>query len=55
MDVMGKPNKFYFTVESTGALKAQNIVLMGVTKLINKIEHLQDALHRETQANALAI
>jgi len=50
-----KPNKFYFNVESAGALKPENIVLMGVAILKNKLSNLQTQLSHETQTNALAI
>lgn len=50
-----KPNKFYFNVESAGALKPENIVLMGVQILKNKLSNLQTQLSHETQTNALAI
>lgn len=50
-----KPNKFYFNVESSGALKPENIVLMGVQVLKNKLSNLQTSLSHETQTNALAI
>ncbi|KAG5676041.1 hypothetical protein PVAND_005896 [Polypedilum vanderplanki] len=52
-----KPNKFFFNVESSGALKPENIVLMGVQVLKNKLSNLQTQLSQETNAhaNALAI
>ncbi|XP_070505270.1 DNA-directed RNA polymerase II subunit RPB3 [Chironomus tepperi] len=50
-----KPNKFFFNVESSGALKPENIVLMGVQVLKNKLSNLQTQLSHETQTNALAI
>jgi RNA polymerase Rpb3/Rpb11 dimerisation domain len=50
-----KPNKFFFNVESAGALKPENIVLMGVQVLKNKLSNLQTQLSHETQSNALAI
>lgn len=40
----GKPNKFFFTVESCGALKPENIVLNGVQALKNKLSDLQTFL-----------
>jgi DNA-directed RNA polymerase II subunit RPB3 len=44
-------------VESSGALKPENIVLMGVQVLKNKLSNLQTQLSHETnaQTNALAI
>ncbi|CAO1346924.1 unnamed protein product [Diamesa hyperborea] len=50
-----KPNKFFFNVESAGALKPENIVMMGVQVLKNKLSNLQTQLSHETQTNALAI
>lgn len=50
-----KPNKFYYNVESAGALKPENIVLMGIAVLINKLSNLQTQLSHELQIDALAI
>lgn len=50
-----KPNKFYFNVESVGALRPENIVLMGVAVLKNKLSNLQTQLSQEVQSDALAI
>lgn len=50
-----KPNKFFFNVESSGALKPENIVLMGVKVLKNKLSNLQTQLSHEPQNDALAI
>ncbi|KAF9801304.1 hypothetical protein SFRURICE_000398 [Spodoptera frugiperda] len=36
-----KPNKFFYNVESSGALKPENIVLMGIVVLKNKLLNLQ--------------
>ncbi|KAL4002709.1 DNA-directed RNA polymerase II subunit RPB3 [Acanthocheilonema viteae] len=46
-DPMAKPNKFWFTVESTGALKAENIILSGISVLKKKLADLQNQLQRE--------
>ena len=40
----GKPSKFYFNVESSGALKPQNIVLSGLRVLITKLQDLENEL-----------
>lgn len=40
----GKPNKYFFTVESCGSLRPENIVLNGVTALKNKLSDLQTFL-----------
>lgn len=50
-----KPNKFFYNVESSGALKPENIVLMGIAVLKNKLLNLQMQLAQETQNDALAI
>lgn len=50
-----RPNKFYFNVESVGALRPENIVLMGVAFLKNKLSNLQTQLSHELQNDALAI
>ncbi|XP_065226607.1 DNA-directed RNA polymerase II subunit RPB3 [Planococcus citri] len=47
----GKPNKFFYTVESCGALKPENIVLNGVRQLKNKLSDLQTYLQRYLQMN----
>ncbi|XP_022912993.1 DNA-directed RNA polymerase II subunit RPB3 [Onthophagus taurus] len=50
-----KPNKFFFNVESSGALKPDNIVTMGVAMLKDKLSNLQTQLSHELQTDALAI
>lgn len=50
-----KPNKFFMNVESSGALKPENIVLMGVKVLKNKLSNLQTQLSHEPHNDALAI
>lgn len=50
-----KPNKFFYNVESAGALKPENIVLMGIVVLKNKLLNLQVQLAQEAQNDALAI
>ncbi|CAG0914888.1 unnamed protein product [Notodromas monacha] len=56
-----KPNKFYYTVESSGALRPHNIVLGGLAALKRKLSDLQTQLSHEIQQteadtlNALAI
>lgn len=50
-----KPNKFFFNVESAGALKPDNIVTMGVAMLKEKLSNLQTQLSHELQTDALAI
>ncbi|XP_017781452.1 PREDICTED: DNA-directed RNA polymerase II subunit RPB3 isoform X1 [Nicrophorus vespilloides] len=50
-----KPVKFFFNVESTGALKPENIVTMGVEQLRNKLSNVLTQLTIELQSDALAI
>lgn len=50
-----KPNKFFYNVESAGALKPENIVIMGVQVLKNKLSNLQTQLSHENQNDALAV
>lgn len=50
-----KPNKFYYNVESSGSLKPENIVIMGVQVLKNKLSNLQTQLSHESQSDALAV
>ena len=54
-DYTGKPNKYYYTVESCGSLKPENIVLMGVNVLKKKLSDLQTQLSHELQNDALTI
>uniref|UniRef100_A0A1A9W050 DNA-directed RNA polymerase II subunit RPB3 n=1 Tax=Glossina brevipalpis TaxID=37001 RepID=A0A1A9W050_9MUSC len=53
-DWEGQPNKFFFNVETSGALKPENIVLMGVQALKNKLSNLQTQLSCEGY-DALAV
>ena len=50
-----KPNKYYFNVESSGALKPENIVMMWISALKNKLSNLQTQLSHEVQNDALSI
>ncbi|KAG7159255.1 DNA-directed RNA polymerase II subunit RPB3-like 2 [Homarus americanus] len=54
-DATAKPNKFYYNVESAGALKPENIILMGIAALKKKLSDLQNQLSMEAQSDALAI
>lgn len=53
--VEGKPNKFYFNVESSGALKPETIVLSGLNVLKKKLSDLQTQLSHEVPCDSLAI
>lgn len=50
-----KPNKFFYNVESAGLLRPENIVIMGVSMLKEKLSNLQTQLSHEMQSDALAI
>lgn len=54
-DPTGKPNKFYFNVEASGALKPENLLLMGIAILKKKLTDIQNQLTMEAQTDALAI
>lgn len=41
------PTKFYFEVESSGSLKPENIILMGIAQLKKKMNELQNYLKHE--------
>uniref|UniRef100_A0A1E1X5C6 DNA-directed RNA polymerase II subunit RPB3 n=1 Tax=Amblyomma aureolatum TaxID=187763 RepID=A0A1E1X5C6_9ACAR len=51
----GKPNKFYFNVESSGALKPETIVLTGLSVLKKKLSDLQTQLSHELPCDSLTI
>jgi DNA-directed RNA polymerase II subunit RPB3 len=48
-DPNGKPNKYWISVESTGSLKAENIVLSGILILKKKLSEIQNQLQVELQ------
>lgn len=54
-DPLGKPSKFFFNVEASGALKPENICLMGIGILKKKLSDIQNQLTMEAQTDALAI
>ncbi|EYC32186.1 hypothetical protein Y032_0003g1449 [Ancylostoma ceylanicum] len=54
-DPHGKPNKFWFTIEATGALRADRIVYSGVAILKKKLTDLQVNLRHELLQHGLAI
>ncbi|XP_065828407.1 DNA-directed RNA polymerase II subunit RPB3-like [Oscarella lobularis] len=51
----GKADKFYFNVESSGALKPENIVLSGLNVLKEKLSQLQAAFRQEMADEALRV
>jgi len=48
-----KPNKFYFNVEASGALRPENIVLMGIAALKKKLSDLLTQLTTEMHGEML--
>jgi len=54
-DPTGRPNKFWISVESTGSLKPDSIVLSGLKMLKKKLAELQLQLQRELMHEGLAI
>lgn len=50
-----QPSKFYFNLESSGALKPVNIVLSGLNVLKKKLTDLQTQLNHEIEHDALTI
>lgn len=51
----GKPTRFYFNVESTGALKPTTIVKSGLKVLKNKLSDLLTNLSHEVNNDVLTI
>ncbi|CAD5206676.1 unnamed protein product [Bursaphelenchus okinawaensis] len=45
-DPKGKPNKFWFGIQSAGQLKAENIVLSGIQALKMKLKDMEAQLER---------
>jgi len=54
-DIMGKANKFWFTVEASGSLRAPNIVFSGISVLKRKLADLQTHLTQEQHQDGLTI
>lgn len=54
-DPTGKPNKFYYNIETSGALKPENVIMMGIAALKKKLSDLQNQLNMEAHSDALAI
>uniref|UniRef100_A0A1A9V9I2 DNA-directed RNA polymerase II subunit RPB3 n=1 Tax=Glossina austeni TaxID=7395 RepID=A0A1A9V9I2_GLOAU len=53
-DWENEPNKFFFNIETSGALTPENIIIMGVQALKNKLSNLQTQLSCENY-DALAV
>lgn len=54
-DPNGKPNKYFYNVESCGSLKPENIVFSALSILKKKLSDLQTQLSLEIQQDVLAI
>ena len=54
-DPLGKPNKFFYNVESCGSLKPEMIVFSALSVLKKKLSDLQTQLSHEIQQDVLAI
>ncbi|KAH9507765.1 DNA-directed RNA polymerase II subunit RPB3 [Bulinus truncatus] len=54
-DLFGKPNKFFFNVESIGTLKPETILFSSLAILKRKLSDLQIQLSHEISNDALAI
>jgi len=52
-EVEGKAGKFYFNVESSGALRPENIVLNGIAVLKKKLSDLQTQLATEVLGDGI--
>jgi len=48
-----KANKYFFNVEASGALKPENIVLMGIAALKKKLSDLQTQLSTEPNVDMM--
>ena len=54
-DAEGKPDLFYYNIETCGSLKPENIVMMGLNVLKRKLSDLQMQHSHEIAADELAI
>lgn len=54
-DLHGKPKKFYYNLESCGALRPETIVLSAINSLKKKLGDLQTQLANEIERDALTI
>ena len=54
-DSLGKPNKFFYNVESCGSLKPENIIFSALSNLKKKLSDLQTQLSIEIQNDHLTI
>ncbi|CAF0711141.1 unnamed protein product [Brachionus calyciflorus] len=54
-DLHGKPKKFYYNLESCGALRPESVVLSAINSLKKKLGDLQTQLANEIERDALTI
>jgi DNA-directed RNA polymerase II subunit RPB3 len=54
-DYSAKADKFFFNVESTGALRPETIVLSGLKTLKEKLTNLQTAFQQEMAEEVLRV
>ncbi|RXM31218.1 DNA-directed RNA polymerase II subunit RPB3 [Acipenser ruthenus] len=54
-DPNGKPERFYYNVESCGSLQPETIVLSALAGLKKKLSDLQTQLSHEIQSDVLTI
>jgi len=54
-DPNGKPERFYYNVESCGSLRPETIVLSALSGLKKKLSDLQTQLSHEIQSDVLTI
>lgn len=54
-DLYGKPEKFWFNIESIGSIRPENIVLTGLQVLKKKLTDLQNHYNNEIAKEALYI
>ncbi|KAL3860621.1 hypothetical protein ACJMK2_010718 [Sinanodonta woodiana] len=54
-DPTGKPNKYFYNVESCGSLKPETIVFTALSVLKKKLSDLQTQLSHEIQSDVLTI
>ena len=54
-EVFGRPEKFWFNIESIGSLRPENIVLTGLQVLKKKLTDLQTHFNSEVAKEALYI
>ena len=54
-DPHGKPDRFFFNLETNGTLKPETIILTSLRVIKDKLDTLQTCLQQEIQADELTI